>query len=478
VKRLHQLGKDSLVYGLGAILAKGIGFFLLPIYTRIFTPADYGTIEMLTVIASFFSAFLAMGMDSAQSFYFFQQKESGKAAQARLVSAILQWRLTWGLALVGAATLAAPLLNAFFFGGRLGWEYFAVAFAGALFAQLMSQGIEVFRLLYRPWPYVLITMTQTLMAAALILLLVLYYEQGIFGYFLGTLLASAFAAGLGWYLVRDYLDFSRLQTAWWRPLLRFGVPLLPAGLAMYVMSTSDRWFIQHYHGETMLGIYAVGAKFALIMALAIEIFRKAWWPVAMDAMHSEDGPETYRAIAQLFMGAGVAAVVYLAFLSPWLVKWLTTPAYQDAWHIVSVLAWQSLLYGFYLVASAGIWKTEKTRYSMYLMGGAAVLNLGLNWLLVPSFGAMGAAVSTVTSYLVWIWASMWLSERLWKVGFPMFLIAIQIGLGLGVVAWLLKFDHAEWFTVLVVHVVVLVLLASALDKNIWAALRKRLAGNV
>src|ERR1700746_3211778 len=111
MSRLSQLGRDSVVYGLGAILAKGIAFFLLPVYTRIFSPADYGAIELLTVIAAFLSALLVMGMDSAQSFYFFEQKDQGAPAQARLVGAILQWRLVWGAAVVIFATAAAPLLN-------------------------------------------------------------------------------------------------------------------------------------------------------------------------------------------------------------------------------------------------------------------------------------------------------------------------------------------------------------------------------
>lgn len=53
MSRLKQLGKDSVVYGLGGILAKSVSLFTLPIYTRIFTPADYGTIEMLGVLTSF-----------------------------------------------------------------------------------------------------------------------------------------------------------------------------------------------------------------------------------------------------------------------------------------------------------------------------------------------------------------------------------------------------------------------------------------
>ena len=94
--RLAQLGKDSVVYGLGAVLAKGIGFLLLPVLTRIFTPAEFGAIEMLATIAALLSAVMVMGMDSAQSFYFFEQRDRGHEAQAELVSAILQWRLIGG----------------------------------------------------------------------------------------------------------------------------------------------------------------------------------------------------------------------------------------------------------------------------------------------------------------------------------------------------------------------------------------------
>ena len=65
MSRLKQLGKDSVIYGIDGVLAKGVSFFLLPVYTRIFTPADYGTIEMLTVMSSFLAAILVMGMDSA-----------------------------------------------------------------------------------------------------------------------------------------------------------------------------------------------------------------------------------------------------------------------------------------------------------------------------------------------------------------------------------------------------------------------------
>lgn len=467
MSRLKQLGKDSVVYGIGGAIGKGISFFLLPVYTRIFTPADYGTIEMMTVIVNLLVAFLVMGMDSAQSFYFFEQKKNGKAAQATVVSAILQWRLSWGLGMVIIAGVLAPLLNAWLFDSRLSWLHFGICFAGALFYTVMSQSIEIFRLLYRPWPYVGVTILHTAIAATLVLLLVLGFGQGILGFFLGSSIASLMMAIYGWYLARDYLELSTWHSAWWPRLFRFGAPLLPGGLAFYGMSTADRWFIQHYHGETALGIYAVAAKFSLIMALGIETFRKAWWPLAMDAMHAHDGQETFRMIARLFMGLGVAAVVYLAFLAPWLVRWLAGPAFQEAFPIVGILAWQALFYGFMLIGAAGLWKAEKTHISALLMALSSGLSLVLHYLWVPEYGGMGAALATVTSYFIWIVLSLLISERYWHIDFPIKILAGQIGIGSLTVAAITWMPMSFAQTAILTHIAVMLLIFSAAPRNFW-----------
>jgi O-antigen/teichoic acid export membrane protein len=467
LKRLKQLGKDSVIYGLGGIMAKGIGFFLLPLYTRIFTPADYGTIEMMSVIVSLLTSVLVMGMDSAQSFYFFEQKEKGKPAQGTVISAILQWRLTWGLGIVLVAGTSAPLINAWFFNGELPWIYFGVSFAGALFVTVMNQSVEIFRLLYRPWSYIGVTMIQTILGAVMVLFFVLVLEQGVFSFFLGSAISGLTTAIFGWYRVRDYLDFSTWHYQWWPRLLKFGAPLLPAGFAIYVMSTADRWFIQHYHGPETLGVYAVGAKFAMLMALGIDTFRKAWWPIAMDAMHSDDGPETFRMIARMFMGLGVAAVVYLTFLAPWLVKWLTGPSFHDAWPLVGIVAWKSLFYGFFLISCPGIWKAEKTYITAINMAIAGSVNIGLNFLWVPQYGGMGAALATAVTYFVWIMISMIISERLWPVQFPVTLLLGQVGLGAIMVGWLTLAGSDVYVNAAAVNVLVGILIFSTLDKKMW-----------
>lgn len=435
MSRLKRLGKDSIVYGIGGILAKGTSFLLLPVYTRIFTPAQYGVIEMLTVLTGLLSTVMVMGMDSAQSMYFYKYKKDGVQAQARLVSSILQWKLIWGLAVVLVATLLAPVLNNYIFAQALDWKNFAIAFAGALFFQVMTQSTEVLRLLYRPWKYIGITLGHSLVSAALILVSVTLFEQKILGYFLGVTSASLLLAVIGWLQIKEYIQFRALHMLHWPQLIRFGLPLIPAGLAFYFMSAADRWFIQFFHGAETLGIYAIGAKFAMLMSVAVDTFRKAWWPIAMDAMHSDDALETFRMIARLYLGLACAAAVGLALLSPFLVPWLTGPEFHDAWPIVSVLAWQSVFYGFFLIASAGIWKTEKTYLNLLLMVGASAIGASLNWALVPKYGAVGAAVATAITYAIWIVSTLIVSELLWKVEFPYQILGFQFLLAASFTIW-------------------------------------------
>jgi O-antigen/teichoic acid export membrane protein len=427
--RFKQLGKDSIIYGVGGIFAKGINFFLLPLYTRILTPAEYGTIEMLLVINAFLGALLTIGMDSAQSFYFFEQQKNGRLIQAQVITAILQWRLVWGVIIVGAGMLLSPLLNAYFFNGQLAWEYFAFAFIGHLFLQTMEQSAGVFRLLYRPWPYIGITISHAIMSAGITIIFMVWLNWGVLGYLVGFGAGSLMAALFGWWAIRTYIDWSHWHYNWWPRLLRFGIPFVPGALAIYILTGTDRWFISYYLGQNTLGLYSVGANFASIIALAVVTYRQAWWPIALDAMHSTDGPQLFRTMGRLYLGFGSIGIIWLTWLSPLLIRLFTSPAYHAASPIIGILAWYAIFYGFYLIAAGGIWKQEKTIWIPINMGIAALLNIALNFLLIPQFGNMGAAAATSISSFIWNILVIVVSEKLWPVSYPLGVFGLQIGLG-------------------------------------------------
>jgi O-antigen/teichoic acid export membrane protein len=445
--RLKRLGKDSLVYGLGGIVARAIGVVLLPIYTRILTPADYGDIEMLGVIGTFFGALLSTGMEAAQSFYFFEQKPHGLAAQARVVSAIAQWRLTWGVVLVVLATACAPLLNRAFFDGRLEWYYFGLVFLANWVLQFVSQTTDIFRLTHRPWSYLAITLTSTLSATATAILFVAILRWGVLGFVIGSVVGAVAASSIGLWRIREYLSFTTWHRDWWPRILRFGAPLLPGALAMYVLNTSDRWFISYFHGAEPLGLFAVGARFAAGISIAVVTFRQAWWPIAMESLHTEDGPQLLRFVARAYLGLSAIGIIILTTASPWLVRLITARPFHGAWPVVGVLAWPAAIYGLYTVVAVGAWKKEKTVWLPIATAAGALTTVALSLLLVPAYGAMGAAIAHAVAFLVWIGVTAVISEKLWPVGhsFPVLTLQVLIGsFGTVAIIWLYESRPSLW----------------------------------
>lgn len=434
-------------------------------------PSEYGVVEMLVVLSSLLSAFLSMGLDSAQSFYFFRDIRSGEKKVTELITSIFQLRIIAGLVMVVVATIASPVLNYYLFDGGLSLKFFVITFLSALFSQMMLQSIEVFRLLYKPVMYIVLTLMHAVVTNILIVLFFFIFESSIAGFIFAMMLSSLSVAIWGWWKLKNYLDIHKLYNNRWRPLLKFGLPLVPTALAMYVMNAADKWFVLYYYGEEKLGIYAVSVKFAMILALVIEMFRKAWWPIAMEAVHDSSGREIFRFMSRFYMGVAMSACIALSVLSPYLVDIFTTTHYHSAHKTIGVLALYSVFYGYYLIVSIGLWKTEKTHYSAIITGAAAVINIVLNYILIPLYGPIGAAVATSGSVFIWCIASMIVGEYLWYVRFEIKVLIIQILFGiLGVCS---TFFLEKKQGVLVSGLLILLLIGSCMTFAKWKTILQR-----
>ena len=222
--RLKQLGKTLGLRGWRYHLP-GFGLPPDPHYTRRFIPGRNITIEMLNVLSQPFGSAAGDGNGPPPKLFIsLNRKPTGRKPRPGLSSGILQWRLIWGSAILLAAMLLWSPLNYLFFKQRLTWSYFILSFSGAFFFQIMSQCVEVFRLLERPWSFLGLELGQTLITAAVILVLV-RCDLGILGFW-GVLIGAWVAALLGWWQLRDYVSWSGACRSWWPRLL----------------SSAPRWF--------------------------------------------------------------------------------------------------------------------------------------------------------------------------------------------------------------------------------------------
>ena len=144
-------------------------------------------------------------------------------------------------------------------------------------------------------------------------------------------------------------------------------------------------------------------------------------------MENDDGQRVFRFVGRLYF-ACCCGLVVITMLSPFLVKFFASGEFQNAWRVVGVLCWQPVFNGYFLIATAGLWKLEKTYLNLPLMALASVVGILLNFLLVPRFGLIGAAVGTAISYFLWIIFSIMVGERFWKVGHSLLVMLTMVSL--------------------------------------------------
>ncbi len=410
-----KLLSDSIIYGLGAIIVKSMAFFTLPIYTRIFSPEEFGVIEMFATLGGLISIIMTMGLDSAQSFYFMEAKHKGENDVRKITTSILQLRLVIGSIVVFLGTLLTSAILEASFSESTPDHYFWIILASTFFATLVSQSLEIFRLLYRPWMYIGLSLVQTLSGIGAILFFCYWDNAGVEGYLKGVLLGSLIAMCIGWLATRHYRYWTKIEYTLWKGFVKFGLPLIPAGFTVWVMQASDRFFIMKLLGSQEVGIYSVAAKFALIIMLAIETFRKAWWPIAMEMIHKDDGPDFFRNISFFYVLFSSIGIVGLSYISPYLITWLTTEDYSDAWRLVGTLSLGSVFYGFYLISGIGVFYSQKTYLSIIIYGSGALLNVLLNYIFIPIWGLYGAALATSIGLLLSNVVGMIVSNKFYPI---------------------------------------------------------------
>ena len=121
------------------------------------------------------------------------------------------------------------------------------------------------------------------------------------------------------------------------------------------------------------------------------------------------------------------AALALGLLAPWIVEWLTTPAFYDASDVVALLAFGAVAFGGFIVVSIGLGRTKRTQFNWVATGSAAVVSVTLNLLLIPRHGIVGAAIANVCAFTVMFVGITWWSQRVFWVPYQWRRVVTVIG---------------------------------------------------
>src|SRR5438046_4790875 len=256
-----------------------------------------------------------------------------------------------------------------------------------------------FRVEERSVSYVAATLANVLITVAATILLVVVWHQGalgvLVGNFTGTL--AVFVVLLGYRRYQLGLEFDRPL---FRQMQRFGMPFVPSGLALWAIDFLDRIFLLKFKGAAEVGLYSVGVRVSTAILLLLVAIRTAWPAFAYSIKDDSEAKQTYGFVLTYVLYVTCWVSLALSLLAPWIVRVLTAPAYYAGARVVPLLVFGGSAFIAFNVMSIGIGRAKATQFNWVVTGGAAAVNIGLNFLLIPPYGMMGAASATLVAYVV------------------------------------------------------------------------------
>jgi len=428
---LKRLGKHSVIYGLGGLVSRILAVLLLPLYTRYLSPSDYGKVETLIALTTVIGIVLRMGIHSAFFRFYF---DSAEPEHRRLVLRTSFW-FTMAMATAGliVGVALSPQISDLLFGTTDDAELVAAAFVGLWAGMNYEQLTSLFRVEERSTAFVAASLSNVLLTIGATLILVVALDKGpigvIVGNFTGTLLV--YAALVGYRREQLGLQFDRGLL---REMNRFGTPLVPTALFLWVTNFSDRLFLVQLADVREVGLYSVGVRIASAMVLLLTAFRLAWPAFAYSIEDEGEARRTYAYVLTYLVLVATWVATALALLSPWIVDWIAAPAFDESSRVVGPLAFAAVAFGAYIVVAIGVGRARRTQFNWVVTGVAAAVNIALNLLLIPPYGMMGAAVASVAAYMTIFVGMVWWSQRIYPVPYQWRRVTTAAGAGIALAA--------------------------------------------
>ncbi|MBO5327069.1 MAG: polysaccharide biosynthesis C-terminal domain-containing protein [Clostridia bacterium] len=394
MKNNARLLKNVIVLGLGSAISKLTVLLMIPLYTASLTPAAFGTVDILINTAVLLLPFVSISAPEAVFRFAAGGYSEGEVlAVGRRMLLFGSFLLLFALPVLGLFDIFRPyLLYLFFY---------------VLFSVIHSYAAHVLRARGQYGLYTVQQVFCTLLTVSLAFLFLPVLGLGERGYLMSIFLADAVTALiLCVYLGRERAGKVRDTSQLLRPMLRYALPLIPTATLWWVLSACDHYILLAYRGEAAIGLYAAAGKLPALLTFAASIFLEAWHFAAIRESEERKGV-LFEKIYAVFLPAMILLTLTLILCSPLFVQRLFAFDFSEAALYVPLLSVASLFSALSsFLGSVYLVKLRSGASLVSVLVGAAV-NLTLDFLWIPSQGALGAMMATLASYMtIFLWRAV------------------------------------------------------------------------
>lgn len=397
-KKVGFIGNVS-IYMFSTILSFSITILTLPIYTRYLSPADFGIVVLFIMFGNLLTGFLSCNLHFASYRYYFEYK--GDPEKFKILNSTNMIFILFIFALSGIVIYySSSWLSSAAFSGQLAKRLIQYSFLSGCMEYLFLYMTTLLTAQVRSKAFMIVSVTRILLNTGLSLFFIFQLSQTYMARINAILITQGLLI-LCLFIITRSMFTSSLSMSSLKKSLKLTIPMVPHQIMGMIQGSFDKTMLNKYTGSSSVGFYSFGERFSLILKTIMDSVGKVWNVYFMDKAH-ENTEESKRAIvtrfyelAFIFMIIGLCLIYY----SEEMIKILTTKEFYPSMYVVPVYVY------YYLVAIIGTLTMNQISYSkkmIYLLPASiisVIINIILNILLIPRYGAVGAAGATAIAAL-------------------------------------------------------------------------------
>lgn len=436
--------RDSLFYTLSTLLTRGLAFVLLPFYTHLLAPEDFGVLDYVTILGSILAVTVTLEVGQGLARYVpglgQDSRELRSFASTSFWFTVCNYGLLFLAVVVFRERIAELLL------GAAAYADILVIAAGLFWVNSLSYIVQAqLRWELRSLHSSLVAALNAIVTIAFSALFLLYFKFGVPGALFGQIIGGVVAATVGLMLARDRyrltFDWSKLRT-----MLAFSIPLVPSSIGIVVALYVDRLAIKRLMTMADVGIFGVGNRVALIVSIGMVGFQGALTPLVYAHHKAPTTPGDLARLFRFFAAVSMVLIAALTLFSDQIIGMIAPAAYRSAASVVPYLAAAAVFSGIYMFAP-GLEIQKRTGLIALINVGVALVNVALNFALIPLLGITGAALGTLISSCLGFVVRMIWSQKLYLVPHSWHKMITAAALT-SALAWIvMQIDVGGWWTI-------------------------------
>lgn len=406
---MKEFIKKFFGFSLGPIIGAIIGFITIPVTSHLVSADQFGLSNMFTLANNIITLAVLIGIDQAFIREYNETKDKKKLLFNSLLIPLIATIIIGGILILFKTQFAQMLFN----DQLLVQPIILLAICTPLFI------IEKFMLLTlrmkeKAFQYSFWSIMSKALNLILTIILLLVYKKNFESIVYASIFSQLIISLILIYVCRKDIGISRkyIDKKEIKSLIKFGFPLVPANLIGWGLTSTDSIFLRIMTTYTELGYYSVALKISNVLGLIQSSFTSFWTPLAFKWKADNEKNEKFELVnAGVALSMSIVFILVLAFKQ--IIPIFFGEGYEAIIYIFPFLLFHPIFYTMSETTALGIYFSKKTYYNIVVSLISLIANLILNYMLIPILGAIGAAIATGISYLIFFWTRTIISRKLW-----------------------------------------------------------------